>query len=1127
MRMRRLVFVIVFLISILTAFPGVLFGQADSSISGHVSDSSGATIVGAKVQATNVNTNAVTPAETNGSGLFTLPALSPGTYRIAVDKEGFQQSINPAVELHVGDAIALNFTLQVGSANQSVTVEAGAPLVNTESSSLGGLVNDQQISELPLNGRNYISLSLLQPGVSQNSNNGTMGGMMGTVFSSDGAPTISNNFLLDGTSLVNQSGWGTSSMSGSTLGMDGIQEYKVITNAFTAEYGMTMGSQLVMVSKGGTNQYHGTAFDYLRNNDLDARNFFDPLHIPAFHRNNFGGSFGGPIKKDKTFFFGVYEGLKQIQGFTVGDTVPAAGCHGPAGAIIWNGQGTAPAGAQPTPCTALGSNPAGAGSNSVTISPVTAPLLALYPNPTNSATNGLSFPTSSNTLVNFGQMRVDQVFSASDSLFARITTDASNVNSPSVGAFTAFNGAALPEFRGQAENRNEFATLAETHIFTPTILNTARLSFSRTNFLSGDYNAQTVTPTLLAGAPALGGVTVTGYTALGFSTIEGPPDPYHIQNIYSFADDVFYNRGKHSFKFGTLMNHYGEGLLVPVTILGSITYGSLAGFLQGVPTSYSAEVPGSNNDRYFDYQTFGFYGQDDWHVSRRFTVNLGLRYEFMTTISELNNKQYAIRDMSTDTGPTQGPVTRNRTTLNFSPRTGFAWDVFGNGRTAVRGGFGIYYDIANLGGAFVSNSDGTPPLVNKFTVSNTTAGAVISLPFSFNPAGVAHTPYLIDYNAYQPHVAQFNLTVEQRLPGSMALTVAYAGSRGAHLWTEKEGNPVLPTYVSPSGTPYWSSAIPACANTFPSCRVNPAFGEIVLDTTAGDSWYNALQVSLNKRLAKGLEFQAAYTWSHSIDTTEGQIQSTDCMGTGMMDGADPLNPKVDRGSSCFDLRQTFRFNTTYHLPTLSGDGFMTKIANGWWVSSIVTAQGGYPFSPVSGTQRSQSGTLASQVDKINVGTATVGPGQVGPDGTVNTTNQTFVPYNPNTVITGNPNQWYNPRMFTLQPMIPCPNNPALTCGTLGDISRGFLRGPGLANWDFSLVKDTALRLVGEQGRLQFRAEVFNILNHANFGSPSGSTFSGSTKDLGSYSETPLATAGVITSTATASRQIQLALKLII
>ncbi len=1098
-----------------------------SQINGVIRDPSGLVVAGAAIKATQTATGNVRNTTSGSDGGYVFPDLPIGAWSLEVGKAGFRTNVRDAIILHVGDAIPLNFTLQVGSPNQTITVQAEAPLINTETGSLGGLVNDQQISDLPLNGRNYIDLSLQQAGVSQNKNNGQFGGMIGTVFSSNGAPTISNNFLLDGTSLVNQTGWGTASMAGTTLGLDGIQEYKVVTNAFGAEYGMTMGSQILMVSKSGTNEFHGAAFDYFRNSDLDARNFFDPRQIPAFHRNDFGGAIGGPIRKNRTFFFGDYEGLKQIQGFTVGDVVPGAGCHGPAGAIIWNGVGARPSGAQPGICPQLGTNPAGAGTNSVTISPVTAPLLALYPNPTSQANNGYTFPTSSNTLVNFGQIRVDQVFSGSDTFFARVTVDAGNVDSPSTSAFTSFNGVAFPEFRGKAQNRNVFATLSETHIFSPALLNSARLSFSRTNFTFSDYAAQPVnTPPLLVGAAELGSVGVTGYSGIGFNGAAGPPPPYHIQNIKTFSDDVSLSRGKHGLKFGTLINQYNQGVGAPLFTIGSISYGSVANFLQGIPTSYSALVPGSDTQRYWTYETLGFYAQDDWHAASRLTFNLGLRYEFMTTPQELNNLSYALRNMAVDASATQGAVMRNRTLLNFSPRAGFAWDVFGNARTSVRGGFGIYYDIGNLGGPFLDNAAGTPPLVSSFTVSNQTANSVIDLPFAFNSSGVGHTATLIDYNAYQPHVAQYNFTMEQQLPAAIALTVAYAGSRGAHLWTEKEGNPVPPTYVSPEGVQYWASTTPACASAFPSCRTNPNFTSILLDTTAGDSWYNALQISLNKRLSKGLDFQTNYTWSHSIDTTEGQIAGSDCSASGMDTGTDPNRPSVDRGPSCFDIRQNLRFNVIYHLPAIGRSSAAWKILDGWWVASILTAQTGYPFSPTIAGNRSQSAVGAAASDRVNAGTATVAPGQTGPDGTVNTTNQTFVPFKANTVITGNPNQWFNPLMFSLPSLVPCPNNPALTCGTLGDASRGLLRGPGLTQWDFSLVKDTALPFLGERSRLEFRAEIFNILNHANFAMPIGTVFAGSNKDAGGWSESPVATAGLITSTATSSRQIQLVLKLL-
>ncbi len=1101
------------------------FARAQTSqINGVVKDPSGLGVPGAAIKATQTATGAIRATTSGSDGGYVLPDLPIGPWMMEVVKAGFDKYVRQGIVLHVGDAIPLNIPLSIGPAAQTVNVDAEAPLINTETGSLGGLVNDRQISELPLNGRNYIDLTLQQAGISQNKNNGNLGGMIGTVFSSNGAPTISNNFLLDGTALVNQTGWGTASMAGTTLGLDGIQEYKVLTSAFGAEYGMTMGSQLLMVSKSGTNEFHGTAFDYFRNNDLDARNFFDPHNIPAFQRNNFGGSIGGPIRKNKIFLFGVYEGLKQNQGFTVGDVVPGTGCHGPAGAIIWNGVGTPPAGAQPTPCPQLGTNPQGTGTNSVTVSPVTAPLLAIYPNPTNPATNAYTFPTSSNTLVNFGQARFDQVFSASDTFFARVTVDSGDVNSPSTSAFIAFNGVAFPQFRGQAQSKNVFATVSETHIFSPTLLNSARLSFSRTNFTFSNYTAQTVsTPPLLAGSTELGPVSLAGYSGFGFNGAAGPPPPYHIQNIKTFSDDLFLSRARHSIKLGALINQYNQAVGAPLFTIGSISYGSLANFLQGIPTTYSALVPGSNTQRYWTYETLGFYAQDDWRAASRLTLNLGVRYEFMTTPQELNNLSYAVRNMSVDASATQGPVMRNRTFLNFSPRAGFAWDVFGNSHTSVRGGAGIYYDVGNLGGPFLVNAAGTPPLVSSFAISNQTSNSVISLPFAFNPAGVGHSASLADYNAYQPHLAQYNFSIEQRLPGNMALTVAYVGSRGAHLWNSKEGNPAPPTYTSPAGAKYWATTVPTCASAFPSCRVNPNFTTILLDTTAGDSWYNALQVSLNKRLSKGLEFQTNYTWSHSIDTTQGQVAGSDCSGTGSNTGTDPNNPSIDRGPSCFDIRQNFRFNVIYHLPGIRAGNLVSKVLDGWWVGSIVTVQTGYPFSPTVATNRSQSAVGSAASDRVNVGTATVAPGQAGPDGTVNTTSQTFVPFNSDNVITGNPNQWFNPLMFSLPPVAPCPNNSALTCGTLGDAARGLLRGPRLAQWDFSVVKDTAL---GERSRLEFRAEFFNILNHTNFGMPSGTVFAGSTTDRGALSESPLPTAGLIRTTATTSRQIQLVLKLL-
>src|SRR5580704_18006041 len=357
-----------------------------------------------------------------------------------------------------------------------MTVEGGAPLVETTSSAMGGLVNGRQIRDLPLNGRNYIDLSLLQAGVANSQNStGTngFGGMTGTVYSSNGAPVISNNFLLDGTQIKNQSDWGTASFAGTTLGLDGIHEFKVLTSTYDASYGMAMGSEMVMISKAGTNQYHGDVFEYLRNSAVNARNFFDATKIPQLEKNNFGASFGGPIRKDKTFFYAVYEGLQENLGFTANDVVPEAGCHGAAGAVITEAA-----------CPTLGLAP---GSSVKIANANIAAMLSLYPNPNNGA-NSYLFGPSTKVGVNYGQIRFDQSFSSSDSFFARYTIDSADIDSANNQGIPIPSGTAFPQFRGGGYDLDQFITLSETHTISPTMSNTARIAFSRTNFRSFPIN---------------------------------------------------------------------------------------------------------------------------------------------------------------------------------------------------------------------------------------------------------------------------------------------------------------------------------------------------------------------------------------------------------------------------------------------------------------------------------------------------------------------------------------------------------------------------------------------------------------------------------------------------------------
>jgi hypothetical protein len=1178
------------LILFLIAVP--VFAQlATGTILGVVKDTSGGTVAGANVTVTNSETTQSRTVTTNDDGSYRFPGMPVGHYSVKIEKDGFKTSTQTGLILDVSQEVVANASMEVGSSAQEVVVTGEAPLVNTTTSALGGLVDEQKMADLPLNGRNYMDLSLMQPGVSRNAAMGNSHGTVGVWYSSNGAPTRSNMVSLDGANMMTLLGGAATSEAGTTLGVDGIREYKVVTTSFSAEYGQSMGSQMLMVSKGGSNQFHGDAFEYIRNSALDSKNFFDTAassggrRLPEFQKNNFGGSFGGPIKKDKTFFYGVYEGVRQNVGFTAVDTVPEVGCHGTAGQMIWNGVGTIQSG-WVGDCPALG----GSSSAETTITsavatgtttPFIPAFLALYPMPNVSANcpiatcTAWSGPFTNRAEVNYGQIRVDQNISASDSFFSRYTIDDTILNNANSAVGTATTGTAFPQFGLFASGRNEFLTLAENHIFSPTVLDTTRLSFSRTTVT--DRNTYTPNPgdppldspqyQLVQGEP-MGIIVLSGFSGPGGNSGFGPPDDGQIQTVYTLSNDLFYTQGKHALKFGLLVNRYDQGIDGGLRTEGQVTFPTMANFLTGTSSTWighkASTTPLENYNRYYVFNTFGMYAQDDYRATSRLTLNMGLRYEFMTTPTETNGRSYALRNVWTDAATTQGPPINNYSLRNFSPRVGFAWDPTGSGKMSLRGAFGIYYDIGNVGVTLEQALLGTSPLIITCTVTNASPAA-IQVPLIYSANGNCATLFTNQYNAQQPHTLQYNLTADRQLPFGMGLTVSYVGLRGIHLYANREGNPtrmgltpnsgfganVLTETVN--GQEYFSSGVVTCANVVPSCRMNPNFDAMQYVQTSGDSYYNSLQVVLNKRLGHGLELQSAYTYSQNLDTTASNMDGNDC-GSGGATGFDPLNPQNDKGPSCADVRNNWRFNLLYHAPNLiKSEGFAGKLLNGWWMGNIISAQGGYPFTPTLTSNRSESGVfngLTGQGDRPDIVTAaTAGPGIGVKNGVSTNAFDTFVPYDPKTVILGTPTNWYNPLMFDLPPVQACPGDPtpitstSLTCGTLGNMSRGFLRGPNLFDWDFSVVKDTKLGFLGEQGSLQFRAEFFNILNHTNFGFPSTGSYAGTPTDTcavtvscaggtnweapsGASATKPMGTAGQITTTATNSRQIQLALKII-
>ncbi len=535
------------------------------------------------------------------------------------------------------------------------------------------------------------------------------------------------------------------------------------------------------------------------------------------------------------------------------------------------------------------------------------------------------------------------------------------------------------------------------------------------------------------------------------------------------------------------------------------------------------------------YSTLGFYGQDDYRVNARLTLNVGLRYEFNTTPTEINGFGSALTALTNNSG-TVGPMQLNHSKLDFSPRVGFAWDVFGDGKTAVRGGGGVFYDIGNIGALVIQQEIGTPPFSGRTTVSTTPNNAftnappfVLPLQTWFNEFGtggntaapVQTGKYLqtIGYSGGQPHLWVSNLTVERQLPFNSSLSASYAMSRGDEIYRLIEGNPTVPISFDSNGLPVYATINASGVGTVPAlARQNPFWNSIRDTEPIAYTWYDALQVSFTKRASHGLQFQLNYTHSKLLDTTQGVLPNDGTGGSGSL-GADPYSQFYDKGVAVYNIPNNIKFNAIYRVPQFGrSEGILSKAENGWWFGSITSWQTGYPFTPTLGTNRSLGGVDggAGSVDRPNWA-----PG-----------------CNANNAILGSPSGWFNPACFTV---------PAL--GTLGNVSRDALTGPGLTEVDLSINKDTKAKFLGEGGSIQFRAEIFNIMNHPNFSLPAAGvasppTVGGSSaaittcpatgcaiSAIGGVASTGTiaATGGVggITSTGTnTSRQIQLALRVI-
>ena len=1027
-----------------------------ATLSGIVTDESGAVLPGAHVVVANTETGVQRSISTNEKGYYLVSELAPGRYQVTVSQSGFETLVRAGITLAVGQSVSLPLAMKVGAVTEQVTVTGEAPAVNTTSSAVAGVVDEKRIEDMPLNGRDFSQLPLVQPGAVaiRNGQSGVSAGF-GTRISMGGSRPDQTGWLLDGTSIRSIASFGTpGSAAGVMLGVDAVREFQVLTSDYSAELGGTSGGVVNMVSKSGTNGLHGSLYEFLRNSDLDARNFFD-VKKPAFKRNQFGASIGGPIKKDSTFFFGNYEGLRQRQGVTKVSTVPDANVH----------QGL------------LAGQP-------VQIAPEIAPYLALWPLPNGPTLGGglatLFLAASNPVTEDYFVVRVDHHINDKQSIFTRFTLDQGVMTSPD----------AVPITTTQAAVHSRYATLQHDYVVSPNFLITTLVDYNRSLLSPSEINLINYPPALNLFNGDLPQLSFPGATQMGPS---GNNVGGRVQNLYEYHENLQYIRGSHTMKFGAQVTHVGSNRIGGASALfGSFTWPSLQGFLTDSKLSAFADVAlGSSSARSLVQYIYGFYFQDDWKMTSRFTWNLGLRYEPWTAPTEKYGRISSVRDWQTATAfdPSLG-LFKSPGKKDFSPRVGFAWDPKGDGKTAVRAGFGIFFmDV--VGDSFLTASAKNPP---AFGSTSSVLGNLASAPSDMaainssllSPVMVPfNAPEFVQYNLNSSYEMKFNFSVERQLPGNFTLSVGYLGDRGVHLWRDDDANDIPPIIVN--GRSF------VVAGT-PPPNLNMGVGTIRYSDA--QSFYNALQIEIKKRFSHGFQVQSSYTWSKNIDDSTTGIGGADY---GSVQGftSQPYNPKSDRGLSNLNLVQTLVLNGIYAFPSPAQSGFTSTVLGGWQLASIFTANSGAPFSAY----------LASPVAPDRAST----PQAQHPDLIAG---RSF-----SSLMTGNPNHYIDLTAFVLPPAAPA-GFPAKS-GFYGNAARDILSGPALVNLDFSLQKSTALKF-REGSRLEFRADLFNLFNHRNFGIPGAAA----SQVLNPATGANVPGAGKITTTVATSRQMQFSLKLV-
>ncbi len=1037
--MRRTVLLLLALLS-----PGFAYAQATGAIAGVVSDESGAVMPGVTVDITNVATGQTRTATTGGDGYYSVPQVQPGSYTVKATLSGFKEVTRTGISVSVGDTSRVDIKLAVGGVTENVVVTGASPLVETAHATLGITIDQQKVVELPLNGRNFAQLGTLIPGVlapptglGGQTGDATVGGFGAATasYNVNGMRNQSNNFLIDGAN--NNDTFNTGFVMRPPP--DAIQEFKIETHSYTAEFGRNAGAVVNVVTKGGSNEFHGSGWEFNRNDAMNSRNYFAPTTQPKpeLKQNQFGGAAGGPIEKSKLFFFGFYDGYRNNQGTTANVQVLSdaqrRGDFSGAAAI------RDPLTGQPFAGNVIPTN---------RLDPGALKLLSDFVPTANSAGNRyIVSPTTTDDRDSFG-LRGDYQLSQNNSLFVRYMRAVTDKVQPPPNG-TTFN----PIAQEAKATLQDFMT-SDTHLFGSNAINVARFSSNRiyanpavTSGLSNSSYGINV-PNTNAAAQGIASIAVTGFFTLG-----DPQQPFvnRVNQVFDFSDDFTWIKGHHQFKFGTDIQH--EHMVIAFinrpngdyTFTGGITGNAAADFLLGLPFQFRRTTKNQAQDG--SAPAYAFYAQDEYRFSR-VTLDYGVRYEIAPPFVDVNGALNAFIPGFKSTRFPNAPVglaypgdpgipdgTYATDKNNVAPRFGAVWDVNGDGRTTVRAAWGVFYDSIAGQGDFFQNGVLAPPFTPLLAV-DFPAPMTLQNPLSAATGGAADFPPGLTIIGWGPtfntaYAYHYNATVQHQIGANMAAEVGYVGSLGRDLPIFMEVNPGLYT----------------AGQTAPGARLLPAYSLVRPTFSVAESRYNAMQASLRMRPTHGINFLASYTLSKSLDNVSGLNIGGDMRPSIPVTIGDDASIQqsldYEWGPSLFDARHRFVASFGVELPGPKS-GAMKAALGGWQVNGIIQAQTGFPF------------TVYDAVTDIRY-----------------MTNRPNVTCDANANAPQTVDQWFDTSCFVRRPI-------ATTGTTLGNETRDSVRGPGFGSTDLSFFKN--VELPGAQ-RLQLRLEIFDVFNQIRFNQP--------------------------------------------